>query len=114
MLGRVLFAMMRGRAGRPSKNSSHAERDSFGIEIKRLESSGLKRSLCGGELAGRTAATPPTHPSTENRVAALERLAREIGVGGFSGARSTPSPSELWGHDASNGQPLSLGRRLAH
>jgi heat shock protein HtpX len=38
-----------------------------------------------------------THPSTENGVAALERLAREMGVGGFSGARSTPSPSGLWG-----------------
>ena len=38
-----------------------------------------------------------THPSTENRVAALERLAREMGVVGFGAARSTPSPSGLWG-----------------
>ena len=38
-----------------------------------------------------------THPSTKNRVAALEKLAREMGVGGFGGARSTPSPSGLWG-----------------
>ena len=37
------------------------------------------------------------HPSTENRIAALERLAREMGVGGFGAARSTPSPSGLWG-----------------
>ena len=38
-----------------------------------------------------------THPSTENRVAALEKLAREIGVGGFGATRSTPSPSGPWG-----------------
>ena len=38
-----------------------------------------------------------THPSTENCVAALEKLAREIGVGGFGATRSTPSPSGPWG-----------------
>jgi heat shock protein HtpX len=34
-----------------------------------------------------------THPSTENRVAALERLAREIGVGGFDGVQPHTSRS---------------------
>jgi hypothetical protein len=40
-----------------------------------------------------------THPSTENRVAALERLAREIGVGGFDGVQPHPSraASSPWG-----------------
>jgi heat shock protein HtpX len=38
-----------------------------------------------------------THPSTENRVAALEQLAREIGVGGFGAARPPPSASGPWG-----------------
>jgi heat shock protein HtpX len=28
-----------------------------------------------------------THPSTENRVAALDRLSREMGLGGFSVSR---------------------------
>ena len=36
------------------------------------------------------------HPSTENCIAALES-GREMGVGGFGAARSTPSPSGLWG-----------------
>jgi heat shock protein HtpX len=27
-----------------------------------------------------------THPSTENRIAALEKLSREMGLGGFGGA----------------------------
>jgi heat shock protein HtpX len=41
-----------------------------------------------------------THPSTENRVAALERLAREMAVGGAGAARSTPwsAASGPWGN----------------
>jgi heat shock protein HtpX len=40
-----------------------------------------------------------THPSAENRVAALERLAREIGVGGFDGVQPHPTraASGPWG-----------------
>ena len=56
-----------------------------------------------------------THPSTENRVAALEKLAREIGVGGFGATRSTPSSVGAVGSTTLvNRQSLSLGRRLAH
>ena len=41
-----------------------------------------------------------THPSTENRVAALERLAREMGVGGATAAPPTPwsAASGPWGN----------------
>jgi heat shock protein HtpX len=40
-----------------------------------------------------------THPSTENRVAALERLAREMGVGGFGveRPRASSTGSGPWG-----------------
>ena len=40
-----------------------------------------------------------THPSTENRVAALERLAREMDVGGFGAARprASSAASGPWG-----------------
>jgi heat shock protein HtpX len=40
-----------------------------------------------------------THPSTENRVAALERLAHEMGVGGFGAARPS-AESGPWGTGA--------------
>jgi heat shock protein HtpX len=38
-----------------------------------------------------------THPSTENRVAALDRLSRDMGLGGFAAPRpSTSAPSGPW------------------
>jgi heat shock protein HtpX len=43
-----------------------------------------------------------THPSTENRVAALDRLSREMGLGGFGAAQRTTSrtASGPWGSAA--------------
>ena len=40
-----------------------------------------------------------THPSTENRVAALERLAHEMGISGFGAANphASSAASGLWG-----------------
>ena len=59
-----------------------------------------------------------THPSTENRVAALERLAAEMGRGGFGAARphptipharrahgATPVAAAVLGADGLDGQP---------
>jgi heat shock protein HtpX len=45
-----------------------------------------------------------THPSTENRVAALERLSREIGLGGFGAAPLSSALSGTW-----NQEPNSRG-----
>ena len=43
-----------------------------------------------------------THPSTENRIAALEQLARQMGQGGFAGRAAAPAyPARTagpWGH----------------
>ena len=43
-----------------------------------------------------------THPSTENRIAALQRLAREMGQGGFGGRSAAPDyparPANPWGN----------------
>jgi hypothetical protein len=36
-----------------------------------------------------------THPSTENRVAALDRLSREMRLGGLGAARTTTSRAPL-------------------
>jgi heat shock protein HtpX len=52
-----------------------------------------------------------THPSTENRVAALERLAAEMGRGGF-GRRPTapdypPRSASPWGNAGGRGGPWS-------
>jgi heat shock protein HtpX len=64
-----------------------------------------------------------THPATENRIAALEALAREMGQGGvgggfggsgrnFGGAHGQPAPAEAgpWG-GTSSGPWGSAGRR---
>jgi heat shock protein HtpX len=42
-----------------------------------------------------------THPSTENRVAALDRLSRDMGLGGFAAPRPSASsaPSGPWSKD---------------
>ena len=37
-----------------------------------------------------------THPSTENRIAALERLAREMELGGFDGSHATSGALGPW------------------
>ncbi|MGP9813954.1 zinc metalloprotease HtpX [Rhodopseudomonas sp. NSM] len=52
-----------------------------------------------------------THPSTENRVAALQRLAGQIGGGGASfGRPSSPSPRGPWsGAPRGSGQPRARG-----
>jgi heat shock protein HtpX len=39
-----------------------------------------------------------THPSTANRVAALQQLAAEMGVGGFSRSAAAPAPAGPWSH----------------
>jgi heat shock protein HtpX len=40
-----------------------------------------------------------THPSTENRIAALQQLAAEMGQGGFSGGRqAAPASASPWGN----------------
>ena len=48
-----------------------------------------------------------THPSTENRIAALEQVAREMGQGGFGGRPSAPAyptrPAGPWGHAGGRG-----------
>ena len=49
-----------------------------------------------------------THPSTENRIAALEQLAREMGQGGFGGRAAAPAHPEQrasgpWGGGAGRG-----------
>jgi heat shock protein HtpX len=49
-----------------------------------------------------------THPSTENRIAALEQVARQMGLGGFGGRAAAPSypaePTGPWGNaDARRG-----------
>ena len=50
-----------------------------------------------------------THPSTENRIAALERLAAEMGRGGFDRRASTPDyrarPGSPWGNAGGRGGP---------
>jgi heat shock protein HtpX len=40
-----------------------------------------------------------THPSTENRIAELDRLSREMGLGGFDGAPATSGYSGPWNDD---------------
>ncbi len=48
-----------------------------------------------------------THPSTENRVAALEKLSRDMGRGGFGSERlATPGP---WGDGAPRGNEMRRG-----
>ena len=44
-----------------------------------------------------------THPSTENRVAALERQSREMGLGGFSAAPLENAVSDPWAVDGGRG-----------
>ena len=50
-----------------------------------------------------------THPSTENRIAALERLAAEMGRGGFDRRASTPDyrarSGSPWGNAGGRGGP---------
>ena len=52
-----------------------------------------------------------THPSTENRIAALERLAAEMGRGGFDRRASTPDyrprSGSPWGNAGGRGGPWS-------
>ncbi|ABD09318.1 HtpX-2 peptidase. Metallo peptidase. MEROPS family M48B [Rhodopseudomonas palustris HaA2] len=51
-----------------------------------------------------------THPATANRVAALQRLAGEIGGGGASFGRPTPSPRGPWsGAPRGSGEPRARG-----
>jgi len=49
-----------------------------------------------------------THPSTENRIAALERLAAEIGSGGYDPRPSAPAyprrPTGPWGTPGGRGE----------
>jgi len=49
-----------------------------------------------------------THPSTANRIAALEQLARDMGQGGFGGRPSAPAqpaqPSGPWGNAGRRGR----------
>ena len=49
-----------------------------------------------------------THPSTENRIAALERLAAEIGSGGYGSRSSAPAypgrPAGPWGSSGGRGE----------
>jgi heat shock protein HtpX len=48
-----------------------------------------------------------THPSTENRIAALEQVAREMGQGGFARRTAAPAyparPGGPWGHVSGRG-----------
>jgi len=48
-----------------------------------------------------------THPSTENRIAALERLAAEMGLSGLRQRTATPDyparPAGPWGNPGSRG-----------
>jgi heat shock protein HtpX len=50
-----------------------------------------------------------THPSTENRIAALQRLAREMGVEGRMRAPAGYAPrsanAEPWGHQSPRRSP---------
>jgi heat shock protein HtpX len=52
-----------------------------------------------------------THPSTENRIAALERLAAEMGRGGFDRRASMPAhrarSASPWGNAGGRGSPWS-------
>jgi Peptidase family M48 len=51
-----------------------------------------------------------THPSTENRVAALDTLSREMGFGGFGGTPATSGASGPW--DSGRGRdPWEPGER---
>src|SRR5262249_46996508 len=45
-----------------------------------------------------------THPATENRIAALQELARELGQGGYGGGPRgyTPRPAGPWGNTSGN------------
>jgi heat shock protein HtpX len=51
-----------------------------------------------------------THPSTENRIAALERLAREMELGGFDGTPATSAASGPW-NDGRGGGPWESGEK---
>ena len=51
-----------------------------------------------------------THPSTDNRVAALDTLSREMGLGGFGGAPVTSGASGPWS-DGRGRDPWEAGER---
>jgi heat shock protein HtpX len=44
-----------------------------------------------------------THPSTENRIEALDRLSREMGLGGFDGTPATSGASGPWNNSRGSG-----------
>jgi heat shock protein HtpX len=44
-----------------------------------------------------------THPSTENRIAALSQMAREMGRGGYADLRPQPEPTGPWGRRQASG-----------
>jgi heat shock protein HtpX len=44
-----------------------------------------------------------THPSTENRIEALDRLSREMGLGGFDGTSATSGASGPWDNSRGSG-----------
>jgi heat shock protein HtpX len=44
-----------------------------------------------------------THPSTENRIAALDRLSREMGLGGFGSATAASTSFGPWSNSRSDG-----------
>jgi heat shock protein HtpX len=51
-----------------------------------------------------------THPSTENRIAELDRLSQEMGLGGFGGTAATSGASGPW-NDGRGGGARELGER---
>ena len=44
-----------------------------------------------------------THPSTENRIAALSQLAREMGRGGYADLQPQPEPTGPWSRRPASG-----------